>query len=65
MRICAKEKEIEMCALCKDYPCDKFDDLFKAYPALESDNDVLRKEGLSKWSEMQDNRKENGLTYSN
>ena len=64
VRICAKEKGIEMCALCQEYPCDKFYEYFKGYPVLEHDNDILRKDGLDKWAEMQNERKEKGFTYS-
>ena len=24
VRVCAKEKNVEICALCRDYPCEKF-----------------------------------------
>ena len=64
VRICAKEKEIEMCALCGEYPCDKFDEFFKTYPTLKNDNDILRKDGLEQWATIQDERKEKKFTYS-
>jgi len=64
VRICAKEKKIEMCALCNEYPCDKFDEFFKGYPILKNDNDILRKDGLGRWAEIQDERKEKGFVYS-
>ena len=58
------QKKIEMCALCKEYPCDKFDEFFKGYPILKSDNDIIRKDGLVRWAEIQDERKEKGFAYS-
>ena len=64
VRICAKEEGIEMCAWCKEYPCDKFDEFFKGYPILKNDNDILRKDGLDKWAVMQDERQEKGFAYS-
>ena len=64
VRTCAIEKKIEMCALCKEYPCDKFDAFFKGYPILKSDNEILRKDGFDKWDKMQEERKEKGFTYS-
>ena len=53
-----------MCALCKEYPCDKFDAFFSGYPTLKSDNDILRWDGLGRWSEIQEERKERGFAYS-
>jgi len=64
VRICAKEKGLEMCAFCEEYPCHEFDEFFQGYPSLKRDNDVLRNEGLDKWAEMQDERKKKGLTHS-
>ena len=45
VRICAREKEFEMCALCKKYPCDKFDELFKGYPILKAITNFFAKTG--------------------
>jgi len=64
VRICAKEKEIELCALCVEYPCEKFDEFFKAYPTLKTDNAVLFEKGMDEWSKMQNERRTNGFTYS-
>ena len=64
VRICAKEKGVEMCALCIDYPCEKFDAFFSGYPALKQDNALLREKGWDVWAKLQDERKSNGYTYS-
>ena len=64
VRICAKEKGIEMCALCKEYPCEKFDEFFNTYSTLKNDNNILIKDGLYEWSKMQDKRKANGFSYT-
>ena len=64
VRICAKEKGVEMCALCADYPCEKFDEFFKAYPVLKNDNDLLREKGLNEWNKMQEERESKGFTYT-
>lgn len=63
IRICAKEKAIELCALCPSYPCDKFADLFKGYPMLKEDNALLRDKGPEAWANLQDQRKATGYTY--
>jgi len=63
VRICAKEKNIEICALCEQYPCDKFSAFFEGYPVLKNDNLLLREKGMEAWSILQDERKKNGFTY--
>jgi len=66
VRICAKEKDIEMCALCEDYPCGKIDDFLKVsvgYSVLVHDNALLRGKGWDAWAELQDRRRERGYTY--
>ncbi|MDR0456555.1 MAG: DUF3795 domain-containing protein [Treponema sp.] len=64
VRMCAKEKNIEMCALCESYPCEKFVKFFEGYPVLKQDNLTLREEGISAWSKLQDDRQARGFTYS-
>ena len=64
VRICAKEKDVEMCALCDSYPCGRFDEFFKGYPMLEHDNALLRKKGMEAWSKLQDERRAGGFTYT-
>ena len=62
VRICAKEKGVEMCAFCEAYPCDKITVFLKGtrYPVLEHDNELLRDKGWEAWSILQDERREKG-----
>ncbi len=62
VRICARGKGIEMCALCNDYPCEKFDDFFKLYPTLKQDNELLREQGMDAWLKLQEERRAAGGT---
>ena len=64
VRICAKEKGVEMCALCDAYPCDKFAGFFEGYPVLQQDNALLRNEGWDAWAKLQDERRSRGFSYS-
>ena len=64
IRICAKEKGVEMCALCGEYPCDKLEDMLKKHSLLERDNALLLGEGWDSWAKLQDERRENGFTYA-
>jgi len=66
VRLCAKERDVEMCAFCEDYPCDKIADFLKVsvgYSVLEHDNALLRDEGWDAWTEIQERRRESGYTY--
>jgi hypothetical protein len=64
VRICAQEKGVEMCALCKEYPCELTDNFDAGYPMLKNDNDLLRNEGWEAWGKLQDERKAKGFTYA-
>lgn len=66
IRICAKERSVEMCALCENYPCDRFAAFLKAsvgYHVLEQDNALLRDKGWDAWAELQTKRRAAGFTY--
>jgi len=66
VRICAKEKDVEMCAFCENYPCDKFAaflDVSVGYHVLEQDNILLRDKGWEAWLALQEGRWEKGYTY--
>ena len=64
VRICAKEKGVEMCALCESYPCEIFTRYFEGYPILKHDNALLREEGIDAWQKLQEERQARGFTYS-
>ena len=64
VRICAKEKNVEMCALCESYPCALFERCFEGYPVLKHDNAILREKGITAWAKLQDEHQARGFTYS-
>jgi len=64
IRICAREKGVEVCALCEQYPCERFDAFFERYPVLKQNNALLRDEGMDAWAKLQDERQASGFTYS-
>lgn len=63
IRICAKEKGVEMCASCDHYPCTHFDYFFKNYPNLIADNALLKEKGVEAWAKLQDERRAEGFVY--
>ena len=64
IRLCAKEKNVEMCALCESYPCEYFTDLFEGYPTLKHDNSILRENGWESWQKLQDKRQIKGVSFA-
>ena len=64
VRLCAKEKNVEMCAFCESYPCEHFLEFFKGYPSLEHDNSVLREKGWEEWEKLQDDRQAKGSEFA-
>ena len=64
VRLCAKEKNIEMCALCDSYPCKTFEKYFLEYPMLKEDNELLIREGMNSWQNLQNERCRKGYTYT-
>ena len=64
VRICAREKGVELCASCKEYPCEKFAEFFQAYPVLQNDNALFCNKGMDEWAKMQDDRRRGGFTYT-
>ena len=64
VRICAKEKNVEICALCKSYPCELFAKYFEGYPILEHDNSFFREKGMDEWAKLQNERQAKGFTYA-
>ena len=64
VRLCAKEKGVDMCALCESYPCERFERLFAGHPTLKHDNSVLRDKGMEEWAILQEARQARGFTYA-
>ena len=65
IRICAREKGMEMCALCTEYPCLKFETFFQGYVECKQDNEILRTQGMEAWIVLQDDRLKRGYVYVN
>jgi len=64
MRLCAKERKVEMCALCENYPCEHFTEVFKGYPMLKEDNATLREKGWEPWAKLQDERRTKEFSFA-
>ena len=64
VRKCAREKDVEMCAFCGDYPCELTEEFNERSPGLKADNTLLRDKGWDAWEKLQDKRKADGFTYT-
>jgi hypothetical protein len=42
VRACARERGLETCAYCSDYPCDRALEVFKVEPSAKTRLDVIR-----------------------
>ena len=60
VRICAREKGVEICVYCDEYPCEKLDFLVRQYPALLGDGKKLKEMGIDAWLVEQEERCERG-----
>lgn len=64
IRTCARQRQIELCPMCEDYPCSHITTLSKTYPTLITDGERLKEWGLERWLREQDKRAESGFVYA-
>jgi Protein of unknown function (DUF3795) len=64
IRICARERGVELCSHCPDFPCDHVQALAARYPTLTADNRRLQAVGLERWLEEQEERARRGVVYA-
>ncbi|MDX1358477.1 MAG: DUF3795 domain-containing protein [Clostridia bacterium] len=64
IRKCAKARGVETCAFCEDYPCEMILRFYESEPLLLHDGQRMKKIGIDKWIEEQEQRKEKGFNYS-
>lgn len=64
IRICARERGVELCPHCPDFPCDHIEALAKRYPNLIPDGNRMNSIGIDAWIEEQDQRLASGFCYA-
>jgi hypothetical protein len=64
IRQCAKQKSIEICLQCKEYPCQLITALAEYYPTIIQDGKRLQKIGLENWVNKQEERAKRGFVYA-
>ncbi|MCE5249958.1 DUF3795 domain-containing protein [bacterium] len=64
IRPCARERKVEVCSSCDEFPCDRIKELAGRYPNLISDGFRQRAIGLDRWIAEQEERCATGLCYN-
>ncbi|MHC4597448.1 MAG: DUF3795 domain-containing protein [Planctomycetota bacterium] len=64
IRKCAREKNVEACALCGDFPCVRIESFARVYPTLVQDGKLLLEIGVEAWVEEQKRREASGFVYA-
>jgi len=64
IRQCAKQKTIEVCPQCNEYPCTLVQALAEHYPIIIQDGKHLQKIGLEKWIKEQEERAKRDVVYA-
>jgi hypothetical protein len=64
IRICARERGIDLCNQCGDFPCQRIQALAARYPTLIADNRRMQAVGLAQWLEEQRERARRDVIYS-
>lgn len=61
IRLCAREKNVEICIFCEEYPCENFEDLKEDmgedYEFLIKDLEDIKKIGIKNWIEKKEQKK--------
>ena len=64
IRVCARQRGLELCSRCSDFPCDHIEALGARYPTLIADNRRLQAIGLEQWLSEQQERARRGFVYA-
>ena len=64
IRKCAREREVAVCSACADFPCERIEELGRAYPHLIPDARRQQEIGLEAWVEEQEQRRRTGFCHA-
>ncbi len=64
IRKCAREKKVEVCPDCAEYPCQRIQSLAKGYVNLLADGERMKAIGLAAWIAEQEERRKTGFVYA-
>ena len=63
IRKCAREKGVDVCPFCDEYPCEKVAGIAKGYVTMLADGKRMKEIGLDMWIKEQEKRKVTGFAY--
>ena len=63
IRKCARERNIDVCVFCEEYPCKRVLGIAKGYPTLIADGKRMKEVGIEKWIQEQEARAKTGFAY--
>jgi hypothetical protein len=63
IRKCARERNIDVCVECDDYPCSRIEGIAKGYPTLIADGKRMKELGIDQWITEQQERAKTGFAY--
>ncbi len=63
IRKCARERQIEICISCEEYPCKRVLGIAKGYPTLIADGQRMGEIGIEAWVQEQEERAKTGFAY--
>jgi hypothetical protein len=64
IRACARERGLDLCSQCPDFPCAYLEALNAAYPMLITDNLRMQRVGAEQWNTEQQERARRGVVYA-
>jgi hypothetical protein len=64
IRICARERGLEVCSQCIDFACERLESLAAIYPTLIADNLRMKAVGMEQWLIEQQERAHRGVVYA-
>ena len=64
IRLCARQRDLDLCCHCSDFACEHIERLAARYPTLMADNRRLQAEGLEHWLADQEERVRRGVVYA-
>ena len=56
IRKCAREKKVDVCVFCQEYPCERLLGVAKGYPTLIADGKRMKEIGIEAWVQEQKER---------
>ncbi len=63
IRKCARQRGIDVCVFCDEYPCRRIEGIAKGYPTLIADGKRMKEIGLEPWIAEQEERAKTGFAY--